>query len=60
MAFAVASQPGSARLAEDDITSAAAAATSISQHCLSDGPLGRVGLEIEQQPVLHAAYVKLD
>jgi glutamate--cysteine ligase len=46
MAFAVAAQSDSARQADGDITSAAAAKC-ISEHCLSDGPIGRVGLEIE-------------
>ena len=47
MAFAVASQSDSACLADGELTSASAAAQSISEHCLSDGPAGRVGLEIE-------------
>ncbi len=47
MAFAVASQADPARLAEDELTSASAAAQYISESCLVDGPAGRVGLEIE-------------
>jgi glutamate--cysteine ligase len=47
MAFAVASQSDSARLADGELTSAAAATEFISQNCLSDGPVGRVGLEVE-------------
>ena len=47
MAFAVASQSDSARLADGELASAAAAAEFISQNCLSDGSVGRVGLEVE-------------
>jgi glutamate--cysteine ligase len=47
MAFAVASQLDPARLAEGELTSASAAAQFITDTCLSDGPVGRVGLEIE-------------
>jgi glutamate--cysteine ligase len=47
MAFAVASQVDPARLAEGEFASAAAAAEFIVDTCLTDGPVGRVGLEIE-------------
>jgi glutamate--cysteine ligase len=47
MAFAVASQPDHARLTESELPSSSAAAQYITDSCLVDGPLGRVGLEIE-------------
>jgi glutamate--cysteine ligase len=47
MAFAVASQLDPARLADGEFASAAAAAQLITDTCLADGPVGRVGLEIE-------------
>jgi glutamate--cysteine ligase len=47
MAFAVASQANHARLAESELASSSAAAQYITDNCLSDGPVGRVGLEIE-------------
>jgi glutamate--cysteine ligase len=47
MAFAVASQVDTARLADDEFASASAAAQFISDGCLADGPVARVGLEIE-------------
>lgn len=47
MAFAVASQLDHARLAEAELASSPAAAKYIADACLSDGPLGRVGLEVE-------------
>ncbi len=47
MAFAVASQVDAARLADDEFASATAAAQFIADGCLADGPVGRVGLEIE-------------
>ena len=47
MAFAVASQPDHARPAESELASSSAAAQYITDRCLSDGPLGRVGLEVE-------------
>jgi glutamate--cysteine ligase len=47
MAFAVASQVDPARLADDEFASASAAAQFISDGCLTDGPVARVGLEIE-------------
>ena len=47
MAFAVASQLDSARLAEVELASSSAAAQYITDTCLSDAPLGRVGLEVE-------------
>jgi glutamate--cysteine ligase len=47
MAFAVASQVDPARLADGEFASASAAAQFISDSCLADGPVGRVGLEIE-------------
>jgi glutamate--cysteine ligase len=46
MAFAVASQQDHVRPA-DELVSSAAAAQYITDSCLSDGPLGRVGLEVE-------------
>jgi glutamate--cysteine ligase len=47
MAFAVASQLDPARLADGELASASVAAQFITDTCLSDGPVGRVGLEIE-------------
>ncbi len=47
MAFAVASQVDPARLADGEFPSASAAAQFIAETCLADGPVGRVGLEIE-------------
>ncbi|HZC94439.1 MAG TPA: ergothioneine biosynthesis glutamate--cysteine ligase EgtA [Mycobacterium sp.] len=47
MASAVASQEDPARLADGELASASAAARYITDTCLSDGPVGRVGLEIE-------------
>jgi len=47
MAFAVASQLDQARPAESELASSSAAAQYISDSCLSDGPVGRVGLEVE-------------
>ena len=47
MAFAVASQLDPARLADAELASSSAAAQYIADTCLSDGPVGRVGLEIE-------------
>ena len=47
MAFAVASRLDSARLADAEFSSASAAAQFIADSCLADGPVGRVGLEIE-------------
>jgi glutamate--cysteine ligase len=47
MAFAVASQLDPARLGDGELASASAAAQHIADTCLSDGPVGRVGLEIE-------------
>ncbi|MFZ0903025.1 MAG: ergothioneine biosynthesis glutamate--cysteine ligase EgtA [Mycobacterium sp.] len=46
MAFAVATQQDHARPA-DELVSSSAAAQYITDSCLSDGPLGRVGLEVE-------------
>jgi glutamate--cysteine ligase len=46
MAFAVASQLD-ASLADGELAGSSAAAQNIIDGCLSDGPLGRVGLEIE-------------
>jgi glutamate--cysteine ligase len=46
MAFAIASQLD-AGLADGELTSSSAAAQHITDSCLSDGPVGRVGLEIE-------------
>ena len=47
MAFAVASQPDQARPADGELASSSAAAQYITESCLSDGPVGRVGLEVE-------------
>jgi glutamate--cysteine ligase len=47
MAFAVASQPDQARSADIELASSSAAAQYITESCLADGPVGRVGLEIE-------------
>lgn len=47
MAFAVASQVDPARLELEEFASASAAAQFIAGVCLTDGPVGRVGLEIE-------------
>lgn len=47
MAFAVASQLDHTRLADGALTNAADAAQYITDTCLSDAPLGRVGLEVE-------------
>src|ERR1700758_2661161 len=47
MAFAVASQPDYARPAESELASSSAAAQYITDRCLFDGPVGRVGLEVE-------------
>jgi glutamate--cysteine ligase len=47
MAFAVASQLDIARPADGELTSSSAAAQYITDSCLADGPLGRVGLELE-------------
>jgi glutamate--cysteine ligase len=47
MAFAVASQVDPARLTDGELASASAAAELITETCLSDGPVGKVGLEIE-------------
>lgn len=47
MAFAVASQLDHARLADGELTDSSAAAKYITDSCLADGPVGRVGLEIE-------------
>jgi glutamate--cysteine ligase len=47
MAFAVASQVDQSRLADGELASSAAAARYIGDTCLSDGPVGRVGLEVE-------------
>ncbi len=47
MAFAVASQVDRARLTDGEFPSASAAAHFIAETCLADGPVGRVGLEIE-------------
>jgi glutamate--cysteine ligase len=46
MAFAVASQLD-ASLADGELASSSAVAQYITDSCLSDGPLGRVGLEVE-------------
>jgi glutamate--cysteine ligase len=45
--MAVASQLAGTRLAEAELASSSAAAQCITDTCLADGPLGRVGLEIE-------------
>ncbi len=47
MASAVASQLDHARPAESKLASSSAAAQYITDSCLSDGPVGRVGLEVE-------------
>ena len=47
MAFAFASQLDPARLADGELASASVAAQHIADTCLSDGPVGRVGLEVE-------------
>jgi glutamate--cysteine ligase len=47
MAFAVASQPDQARPADIELASSSAAAQYITERCLSDGAVGRVGLEVE-------------
>ncbi len=47
MAFAVASQLDHARLADGELAGSPAVAQYITDSCLIDGPLGRVGLEIE-------------
>ncbi len=47
MAFAVASKLDRARSAEIELASSSAAITHIAATCLSDAPLGRVGLEVE-------------
>ncbi|GBE68008.1 glutamate--cysteine ligase EgtA [Mycobacterium sp. MFM001] len=47
MAFAVASQLDHTRLADGELAGSAAAAQYITDTCLSDAPLGRVGLEVE-------------
>jgi glutamate--cysteine ligase len=47
MAFAVASQADPACLADGEFASSSAAAQYITDTCLIDGPVGRVGLEIE-------------
>ena len=47
MAFAVASQPDQACPAAIELASSSAAAQYITESCLSDGPVGRVGLEVE-------------
>jgi glutamate--cysteine ligase len=47
MAFAVASQLDHARLADGELAGSSAAAQYITDTCLIDGPVGRVGLEIE-------------
>jgi glutamate--cysteine ligase len=47
MAFAVASQPDQARPVASELASSSAAAQYITDSCLSDGPVGRVGLEVE-------------
>jgi glutamate--cysteine ligase len=45
--MALASQLDSARLAADELASSQAAAQHITNTCLTDAPLGRVGLEVE-------------
>ncbi|MCV7259642.1 ergothioneine biosynthesis glutamate--cysteine ligase EgtA [Mycobacterium shimoidei] len=47
MAFAVASQLDGTRLADGELAGLSAAAQYITDSCLCDGPLGRVGLELE-------------
>jgi glutamate--cysteine ligase len=47
MASAVASQHGPACLADGELASASVAAQHIADTCLTDGPVGRVGLEVE-------------
>jgi glutamate--cysteine ligase len=47
MAFAVASQLQGARPTDAELTSSRDAAQYIAQTCLTDGPLGQVGLEVE-------------
>ena len=47
MAFAVASRFDPARLGNDEFSSASAAAQFVAEMCLADGPVGRVGLEVE-------------
>ncbi len=47
MAFAVASQPDHACPAQSELASSSAAAQYITDRCLFDGPVGRVGLEVE-------------
>ncbi|MGH3967935.1 MAG: ergothioneine biosynthesis glutamate--cysteine ligase EgtA, partial [Mycobacterium sp.] len=47
MAFAVASQLDQTCLTDGELTSAAAAAQYLTDSCLSDAPLGQVGLELE-------------
>jgi glutamate--cysteine ligase len=47
MAFAVASRLDPARLADDEFPSASAAAQFVAETCLADGPVGRIGLEVE-------------
>lgn len=47
MAFAVASRLDPARLADDEFSSASAAAQFVAETCLADGPVGQVGLEVE-------------
>ncbi|MBV8861884.1 MAG: ergothioneine biosynthesis glutamate--cysteine ligase EgtA [Mycobacterium sp.] len=47
MAFAAASQLDRTRLADGELAGSSAAAQYITDSCLVDGPVGRVGLEIE-------------
>lgn len=47
MAFAVASQLDGTRLADGELASLSATAQYITNSCLRDGPVGRVGLEVE-------------
>jgi glutamate--cysteine ligase len=47
MAFAVASQQDHARTTASELADSSAAAEYIADSCLSDGPVGRVGLEVE-------------
>jgi len=49
MAFAVASQPDHARPAQSELASSSAAAQYITDRCLFDGPVGRVGREVGAQ-----------